>query len=117
MNNLNKTPEQVFADYKSRSQIETMIDALKNVIDADRSYMQNEQSLEAWMFINHITLHWYYNILQLLKIKALNKRYAPMDLVRFLKEVRKVKINDKWYDAEITKKTKDLFDSLGIHIT
>ena len=86
LNNLNKTPEQVFTDYKSRSQIETMIDALKNVINADKSYMQNEQSLEAWMFINHITLHWYYKILQLLKSKALNNRYAPMDLIRFLKE-------------------------------
>lgn len=117
MNNLKRTPEQIFIDYKSRAQIESMIDALKNIIDADKSYMQNEQALEAWMFINYITLHWYYKILQLLKSKELNNRYAPMDLILFLKEVRKVKINDKWYIAEITQKNKILLDSLDIHIT
>jgi transposase len=117
MNNLKKKPEQVFADYKSRSQIETMIDALKNIIDADKSYMQNEQALEAWMFVNHIALHWYYKILQLLKSNDLNNKYAPMDLILFLKEVKKVKINDKWHVAEITQKSKHLLDSLKVHIT
>jgi transposase len=117
LNNLQKTPEQVFEDYKSRSQIETMIDALKNVIDADKSYMQNEQALEAWMFINYIVLHWYYKILQLLKSKELNSRYSPMDIIQFLKEVRKVKINDNWYNAEITRKSKDLLELIGVHIT
>lgn len=117
INNLKKSPEQIFADYKSRSQIETMIDSLKNIIDADKSYMQNEQALEAWMFINYITLHWYYKILQLLKSNELNRKYSPKDLIQFLKEVRKVKINDKWYNAEITKKTHDLLNLVGIHIT
>lgn len=117
MNNLKKTAEQVFTDYKSRSQIETMIDALKNIIDADKSYMQNEQALEAWMFINYIALHWYYTLLQLLKKKELNSRYSPMDLIQFLKEVRKVKMNDKWYVSEMTKKTHELLELLGIHIT
>jgi len=117
MNNLDKSPSEIFIDYKSRSQIETMIDALKNIIDADRSYMQNEQALEAWMFINYIVLHWYYNILQLLKSAKLNSRYSPTDLIAFLKEIKKVKINDEWFVAEMTKKTQILLDSVGIHIT
>ncbi len=117
MHNLDKSPEQVYIDYKSRGQVETMIDTLKNVIDADKSYMQNEQSLEAWMFINYISMQWYYKIIQTLKTKNLNHQYSPMDLILFLKEVRKVKINDKWHVAEITKKTADLLQVLGIHIT
>jgi hypothetical protein len=37
---------------------------------------------------------------------ALNdKKYSPMDLILFLKEIRKVKINDQWHNAEITAKT------------
>jgi len=31
-----------------------MIDTLKNIIDADKSYMQDEQALEAWTFINYM---------------------------------------------------------------
>ncbi|MFH1051950.1 MAG: hypothetical protein V1779_13595 [bacterium] len=84
MNNLNKTPMQVFVDYKSRSQMERMIDALK-ILQIPIKDMQNEQSLEAWMLINHITLHWYYKILQLLKLKELSNRYTPLNLIRFFK--------------------------------
>ena len=117
MHNLNKTPQQCFFDYKSRAQVEVMIDALKNIIDADKSYMQNEHSLEAWMFINYIALHWYYKILQLLQINELNDKFSPMDLIQFLKEIKKVNINDKWYIAEITKKSDDLLKVLNIPIT
>ena len=93
---------------------ETMIDALKNIIEADRTYMQNEQALEGWMFINLIALKWYYTILNLLKKKGLNKKYSPMDFLLFLSEIKKVKINDQWYNAEMTKKTRDLLQSLNI---
>ncbi|MFH1050287.1 MAG: hypothetical protein V1779_05070 [bacterium] len=40
-----------------------------------------------------------------------------MSKIKIIREFRKAKINDKWCDAEITKKTKDLLDSMGIHIT
>ena len=117
MHNGTKSAKDVYLNYKSRGQIEGMIDILKNIVDADKSYMQNEQALEAWMFINYIALHWYYKIYQLLVTHDLNKKYSPMDLILFLKEIRKVKINDKWHNAEVTAKTIELMNVIGIHIT
>ena len=117
MHNTDKTPNELYVDYKSRGQVEGMIDVLKNIVESDKSYMQNEQALEAWMFINYIALHWYYKIIALLKKNKLNNKFSPMDLVEFLKEIRKVKINNNWYNSEITKKTADLLDTLNIHIT
>ena len=76
--------------------------------------MQNEKALEGWMFINMIALKWYYTILNLLKKHGLNKKYSPMDFLLFLCEIKKVKINDQWYDAEITKNTRELLQSLNI---
>jgi len=115
--NNSKSPEQVYLAYKERSQVEGMIDVLKNTLEADKSYMQNEQALEAWMFINYIALLWYYKIIRALREHELNSTYSPMDLILFLKEVKKVKINDKWYDAETTAKTLKLLEKLQIHIT
>jgi hypothetical protein len=40
-----------------------------------------------------------------------------MDLILFLKEIRKVKINDKWHNAEITAKTLEPINVMGIYIT
>jgi transposase len=117
LHNTGKKPEDVYINYKSRNQIEEMIDVMKNILEADKSYMQNEQALETWMFINHITLHWYYKIYQLLADYNLTKKYAPMDFLMFLKEVRKVKVNSKWYIAEMTNKTEKLLKSLNIDIT
>jgi hypothetical protein len=112
--NTGKPACEVYADYKTRGDVETMIDALKNIVEADRSYMQNEQALEGWMFINLIALKWYYSILNLLKKNGLNKKYSPADFLSFLSEVKKVKINNQWHDAEITKKTQLLLQSLNI---
>jgi hypothetical protein len=112
--NTGKSPCDIFADYKTRGDVETMIDALKNIIDADRTYMQNEKALEGWMFINLLALKCYYIILNLLKKKKLNKKYSPKDFLLFLSEIKKVKINNQWYDAEITRNTRELLQSLNI---
>ena len=114
MDNTDKPVRDVYLHYKTRGQVETMIDALKNIVDADKTYMQNPQTLEGWMFINLIALKWYYNILNLLKKHELNKNYAPTDLLMMLSEIKKVKINDIWHDAEKTKKTSELLIKLGI---
>jgi transposase len=117
MHNESKSQEEIFLNYKARCQVEGMIDVFKNIVEADKSYMQNEQALEAWMFINYIALHWYYKIYHLLVANNLNKKYSPMDLILFLMEIRKVKINEQWYTAEITTKTQDLLSKIGVHIT
>ncbi len=117
LHNTNRDPETVYVNYKSRGQIEQMMDVFKNILEADNSYMQNEQALETWMFINHITLHWYYSIYQLLAKYELTGKYSPRDFILFLKEIRKVKINGKWYLAEITSKTEKLLEKLNIPIT
>jgi transposase len=112
--NTGKPASDVYATYKIRGDVETMIDALKNIVEADRGYMQNEQALEGWMFINLLALKWYYTILNLLKKHGLNKKYSPSDFLLFLSEIKKVKINNQWYDAEMTRNTREMLESLNI---
>lgn len=116
LSNTANSAEKIYGFYKNRNQVELMIDAFKNLISADSSYMQNESSLEAWMFINYIALHWYYVLLNKLKSSKLNNKFSPSDLVKFLKEVKKVKLNGKWYDAEITAKTTEILNKLNTPI-
>jgi len=56
--------------------IEVLFDGMKNVLEADHTYMQNEQTLQGWMFINHITLQWYQQLYSELKAKGLLKQYS-----------------------------------------
>jgi len=109
-----KSARDTYVDYKTRGEVETMLDALKNIVEADRTYMQNQTTLEGWMFINLIALKWYYVILNLLKKHELNKKYSPADFLMFLAEVKMVKINNSWHRAEVTQKTAELMQKIGV---
>lgn len=113
----NQTPESIYISYKSRNQIEVMIDVFKNIFEADKSYMQDDDAIEGWMFINFLIMLWYYKIIHQLKEQNLNNKYSPKDITTFLIDIKKVKINGKWHDENITKKNKVLFDKLNFPIT
>jgi transposase len=113
----NEKPESLYATYKSRANIEQMFDSLKNVLDADKSYMQNEEMLEGWMFINHIALQCYHILYNRLKKKDLLKTYSVDDILLYLKHIRQIRINDEWTTTEITTKITKALTKLEIHIT
>jgi len=112
-----KNAEDIYNLYKIRGNIETMIDAMKNTLEADKAYMQNEMAFQGWMFINFIALQWYYQIYLLLKEKDLLKNYSPKDLLMHLSGIKRLKINQTWHIAEFTKKTQTLLDKIQLPIT
>lgn len=112
-----KTPLEIYEIYKSRMEVETAFDAFKNTLQADRTYMQNDQSLEGWMFINYLSLLTYWRILKLLVSKELLSKISIKDLLIHLSYIRKIRINGEWHLAEITDKTKKLFAKLDYAIT
>lgn len=116
-NNKDKTPEEVYVQYKARTNVESMFDAMKNVVEADRTYMQNDKAMEGWMFVNHIALQCYYLIYQKLIEHKLLKKYSVTDFLKFTHRVKKVKINGNWHLAEITKPVMEVLQKLNLHIT
>lgn len=117
LTNVHASQEDIYIYYKSRNNIEVMIDAMKNTLDADSSYMRNNISLEGWMFITYISLICYYRIYRLLVEKNILSKYSPLDILKYMSEIKKVKINGVWYTSEIPAKTQKLIEKLGLHIT
>ena len=109
--------QHVYTVYKSRNSIEVMFDGIKNILHADRTYMQNEDALQGWMFINHIAMQWYYIIYSMLKKHNQLKHYSVSDFTKHLYEIKKVKINNQWVQEPQIKATKTLAKTLNIHIT
>ena len=110
----NSTAEDIYQSYKSRMTIEVLFDGMKNVMEADHTYMQDEQTLEGWMFINHITLQWYQQLYIELKAQSLLKRYSVNDYIQQLTDLKKIKINDEWYFNEITRASSRMLEKLGL---
>lgn len=111
------SPKEVFQYFKSRSQIETMVDAFKNILKADRTYMRDDYSMESWMFINYLSLIYYYKIYQLLIKNDLLSRYSVSDFLLYLSKFRKVKISKHWIDLEMPKQTRLMIEKLNLPIT
>jgi len=116
LTNGNTSAQDTYENYKSRNEIEVLFDAYKNILHADKTYMQNDIAIEAWMFINFVAIQWYYIVFNLLKKYKLTKTYSPLDLIMKLIEIKKIKINDQWYLSEATQKTNDLLKKLKISI-
>jgi hypothetical protein len=89
---------------------------MKNVMQCDHTYMQDEETLQGWMFINHITLQWYQQLYTELKNKDLLKKYSVNDLIQAFSDLKMIKINDRWYPNEVTNYSKRLFEKFGVNI-
>ena len=72
MHNTGLRPQDLYVEYKNRGEIEQFFDHFKNTIDASCSHMQRTESLNGWMFINHISMQIIYKLFQILKTTPLN---------------------------------------------
>jgi transposase len=115
--NLEVSPQEIYCRYKERGQIEQTFDFLKNLLGQDKSYMQSQNSMEGWAFINHISLMLCYRLYNLLRQKDILSEFSVADLFSHLKYIHKVKISNAWITSEISKKTSRFLDRLGVHIT
>lgn len=124
MHNTELKPQDIYVEYKNRGEIEQFFDHFKNTIEADCSNMQREESLNGWLFINHISMLMIYKLFQILKITPLNKkqklihRYSINDAIEHLKTIKKIKFDcDEFVTSEINKSTKTLLKQMNISIT
>jgi Transposase DDE domain len=110
-----QTPEQIYKTYKSRNAIEVMFDGVKNVLHSDTTYMQKNETLQGWMFINHIALQYYYIIYNLLNDKNQLKKYSVRYFIEELLQYRVAKINGQWKNEVMTKSTIAMLEKLNLY--
>ncbi|MCX6673785.1 MAG: transposase [Methanothrix sp.] len=75
-------PEQEIYDlYKKRERVEKLFDAYKNVLDADRLYLQDDESVFGHVFIYFLSLYAYCKLEEMLKKAQLSRKMSPTDLI------------------------------------
>lgn len=96
-------------------QLSHLRDHLKNTIDASCSHMQREQSLNGWMFINHVGMTVIYKLYEILKSTPINRkqmlihRYSINDSIEHLKSIKKIQFSkNEFVVSEQNKATKTL---------
>ena len=97
--------EQTYKAYKCRDRVEKMIDTLKTVLDADVAHMQDQDVFNGWMFCNHLALHWYYMLYNLLVDSNEIKHFSAQSVLTELGYHQIVKVNGEWTTVSIPFKT------------
>ncbi len=114
---LKKDEREVYELLKQRANVEQAFDTFKNIINADRSYMRDDYSLEGWFLVNFVALLLYYEIYNLLRDRGLLSKYSPMDVLVHLSRIHRLKVKNRWITSEIPKKSRVIAEKLGLHIT
>ncbi len=113
----NLTARQAYDNYKSRCEVEQEIDVLKTDLDALTSYMQDDDRLEGWMFVNFIALHIFYMLRRRIVEKGLTSKMSTREAIRILCRQRIVRLDNEWKKAEASSKDRAQLEALGIPVT
>lgn len=105
---------QIYSIYKQRQAIEQFFKTYDNTLGYDSSYMRNDNSLEAWLFINHICMMMGMNAIEEISNIGESKNISLEDLIITLRKIKATKVEDKWYMSSYTNRVKNLCEKLNL---
>ncbi len=82
VSNLDKPAEEIYLLYKERWDIEECFDYLKNDVAPEASHARNNDFLRGWAFINHVSLLYYYGLINALHEAKMDSGTTPRDALR-----------------------------------
>ncbi|MEM3191401.1 MAG: hypothetical protein QW292_04770 [Candidatus Parvarchaeota archaeon] len=56
--------------YKSREDVEQSFDAMKNELEEDKTYLQDDESIWGYFFITFLSLYQHYRMLSLIRYNS-----------------------------------------------
>ena len=82
VSNLDEPAAEIYLLYKERWDIEECFDYLRNDVAPEASHARNNDCLKGWAFINHVSLLYYYGLINALHDARLDSRISPKDAMR-----------------------------------
>lgn len=116
VSNIDERPFDIYMKYKERWDIEQCFDFLKNSVRIGASHRRTNEDLEAWSFVNHISLLYFYGIVRALRERGLSKRYTAADIIAMGRNIYRVNTDNSFRVSEIPKNDQAVLDSLGVDL-
>ncbi len=116
ISDLDKDGGEVFMMYKQRGGVENQFDTYKNVLHADRMYLQDDESVFGHLFTSFLALYGYSTLEAALKEAGLLRKFSPIDLLEEFSKVYIVTNGEREVISEIPRKVAELDKLLGIDV-
>jgi hypothetical protein len=108
VSNIDDLPENVYRLYKKRDAVEKLFDTYKAVLRADRTYLQDDESVFGHVFVSFLSLYAYTGIEQRLWEADLTARLSPLDAIELFRKVFMVEQGNQSYLTEVPREVADL---------
>jgi len=116
ISNLDSEPKEIFLLYKRRDLVEKHYDSFKTILEADRIYLQSDDTVFGHIFISFLALYGYTKIENILKKFELINRYSPRDIFTLYGKVKIVDFDGNIMLLEIPKKIRDLTQKMQLDL-
>ena len=116
LSNLDVGRTEIYELYKGRETVEKMFDTYKTVLEADKIYLQDNESVFGHVFISFLPLYIHCELEQILKKGGLKRKITPIDLLFEYGKVYPVDLGDLSIVTEVPKTVMDMEERLGLDI-
>lgn len=116
LSNLDLDEKVIYGMWKTREDVEEAFDVMKNDLEEDRSYLQDDDSVRGYFLTILVALYIRYRILNILKDKGLNAKMSVNNVLVELSRVYMITMGARKVLSEITKKASDIESSMGMKL-
>jgi len=116
--NIDTNPKEIYLIYKERWDIEQCFDYLKNSVSKSASHSQSDEYFKGWAFLNHVSLLYFYGLVNKLRETKLDEKYTSEDVLKLTKNIYLYHVNgsDKWVVSTIQKRTESILEKMGVNL-
>ena len=113
-NRMELNSSQVYNIYKQRQAIEQFFKTYDDTLDFEASYMRNNYSNEAMLFLNHLTSVMAISTIEEIDSLGQAKNISYRDLMCTLKKIKAARIDNKWMIPPIKKTVQKNCDKMNL---
>ena len=110
LSNLDRSGEDMFDLYKGREDVEIAFDAMKNYLDADKTYMHTDEAVRGYFFVTLLALRIYFGVLRRLRERELTNRISVEEVFFELSKVQKIVEPSREYFARIPRRARRIME-------
>ena len=109
VSDLDRDGPEIFDLYKGRQDVEVAFDAMKNHLDADTTYLQDNDAVRGYYFVTFLALRVYFKILKRLRERDLTGKVSVNEVLYELSKVQLIveSEEDREYFAKIPKQARE----------
>lgn len=91
LSSLNMDGEMLHKIYKGREGLDQSFDAMKNELEEDKTYLQDDESIWEYFFVSFISLYQHYRVLAIIRSKDFVGKLSVNEVLLQLSKVYLVK--------------------------